>query len=179
MATGPANGLMDAWCQRQLGHAFDAGGAFAAQGQVDAGLLARLLDEPWFAAPPPKSTGRDRAHLIGSQRPCRPRAARRRSFTLLALTAHSVAAALSATQPQTRRVIVCGGGVHNPLLLTALAQALPTANIESSARATAGSGLCGGNGLALAASIWQAAPATRPPSPMLPLRGASGALYPA
>jgi anhydro-N-acetylmuramic acid kinase len=132
--TGPANGLMDAWCQRQLGHAFDAGGAFAAQGQVDADLLARLLDEPWFAAPPPKSTGRDQFHLdwveaalAGGESPADVQA------TLLALTAHSVAAALSATQPQTRRVIVCGGGVHNSLLLAALAQALPTAHIESSA----------------------------------------------
>ena len=97
-------------------------------------MLARLLDEPWFAAPPPKSTGRDQFHLdwvaaalAGHEPPADVQA------TLLALTAHSVAAALSATQPQTRRVIVCGGGVHNPLLLTALAQALPTANIESSA----------------------------------------------
>ena len=55
--TGPANGLMDAWCLRHTGQGFDAGGAFAASGQVDDGLLARLLDEPWFALPPPKSTG--------------------------------------------------------------------------------------------------------------------------
>ena len=53
--TGPANGLMDAWCLRHTGHGFDAGGAFAATGRVDDALLARLLDEPWFALPPPKS----------------------------------------------------------------------------------------------------------------------------
>ncbi len=132
--TGPANGLMDAWCQRHAGQPFDAGGAFAAQGRVDGALLARLLAEPWFAAPPPKSTGRDRFHLdwveaalTGDEAPADVQA------TLLALTARSVADALHATQPRTQRVIACGGGVHNPLLLGALAEAMPNASIESSA----------------------------------------------
>ncbi len=131
--TGPANGLMDAWCQRHTGAAYDAGGAFAAQGRVDGPLLARLLAEPWFAAPPPKSTGRDRFHLdwveaalTGDEAPADVQA------TLLALTARSVANALHATQPRTQRVIACGGGVHNPLLLDALAEAMPNATIESS-----------------------------------------------
>src|SRR3546814_12692943 len=57
--TGPANGLMDAWCLRHRGEAFDRNGVFAAQGRGDDTLLARLLAEPWFALPPPKSTGRD------------------------------------------------------------------------------------------------------------------------
>lgn len=132
--TGPANGLMDAWCQRHTGTAYDAGGAFAARGHVDGPLLARLLAEPWFAAPPPKSTGRDRFHLdwveaalAGTEAPADVQA------TLLALTARSVADALRATQPGTCRVIACGGGVHNPLLMAALAEAMPDALIESSA----------------------------------------------
>ncbi len=61
--TGPANALMDAWCERHTGRAYDADGAFAASGQVDAALLARLLADPWFALPPPKSTGREHFHL--------------------------------------------------------------------------------------------------------------------
>ena len=44
--TGPANALMDAWCARHTGQAFDADGAFAAQGASSAPLLQRLLDEP-------------------------------------------------------------------------------------------------------------------------------------
>src|SRR3546814_8637205 len=47
--TGPANGLMDAWCLRHRGEAFDRNGVFAAQGRGDDTLLARLLAEPWFA----------------------------------------------------------------------------------------------------------------------------------
>ena len=132
--TGPANGLMDAWCQRHVGTPCDIGGRFAAQGSIDGPLLARLLAEPWFAARPPKSTGRDRFHLdwveaalTGTEAPADVQA------TLLALTAHSVAAALHAIQPGTRRVIACGGGVHNPMLMAALAEAMPEAVIESSA----------------------------------------------
>ena len=57
--TGPGNVLLDAWCARHRNAPFDSGGAFAGSGVVDAGLLAALLAEPYFSAPPPKSTGRD------------------------------------------------------------------------------------------------------------------------
>ncbi len=132
--TGPANGLMDAWCLRHRGEAFDRDGAFAASGRVDEALLARLLDEPWFALPPPKSTGRDRFHLDwvetrlrGGEAPGDVQA------TLLALSARTIAAALRATQPGTARVVACGGGVHNRALMAALAGALPGCAVESSA----------------------------------------------
>lgn len=132
--TGPANGLMDAWCLRHTGQGFDEGGAFAATGEVDAALLARLLDEPWFAQPPPKSTGRDQFHLDWVEsRLTGQEAAADVQATLLALTACSVRDALRAQQPATRRIIVCGGGVHNPRLLATLAEALPSAVVETSA----------------------------------------------
>ncbi len=132
--TGPANGLLDAWCQRHTGTAFDRDGALAASGRVDAALLARLRAEPWFALPPPRSTGRDQFHLgwveralQGHESPADVQA------TLLALSASTIADALRATQPATARVIVCGGGVHNPVLMAALAAALPGCTVESSA----------------------------------------------
>ena len=132
--TGPANGLMDAWCLRHSGQAYDMGGGFAAQGRIDEALLARLLDEPWFALPPPKSTGRDQFHLAwmesklrGDEAPADVQA------TLLALSVRTIADALRAAQPHTQRVIACGGGVHNPLLMAALAAAMPGSVVESSA----------------------------------------------
>ncbi|RZA19077.1 MAG: anhydro-N-acetylmuramic acid kinase [Lysobacteraceae bacterium] len=131
--TGPANGLMDAWCLRHAGMPFDADGAFAASGRIDAGLLGRLLEEPWFALPPPKSTGRDQFHLgwvesklRGDEAPADVQA------TLLALSVQTIADALRAAQPGTRRMIACGGGVHNTVLMAALAQALPDIEVESS-----------------------------------------------
>ena len=131
--TGPANALMDAWCELHTGAAFDAGGAFAAQGQVDDALLASLRAEPWFALLPPKSTGREQFHLawLESRLDGIARRAQDVQATLLELTAASVADALLATQPDTTRVLACGGGVHNPRLLARIAARLPGASVES------------------------------------------------
>jgi anhydro-N-acetylmuramic acid kinase len=137
--TGPANGLMDAWCLRHTGRPFDANGEFAAQGGVDESLLARLLDEPWFALSPPKSTGRDQFHLpwveskLHGENDRIPRRPADVQATLLALTVRTIADALRAAQPGTQRIIACGGGVHNRMLMDALAQALPDVVVESSA----------------------------------------------
>ena len=133
--TGPANALLDAWCLRHTGQSYDAEGAFAASGNVDAALLARLLDEPWFTLPPPKSTGREQFHLDwlqerlgGGESPADVQA------TLLQLTAATVADALRAHQPSTTRVIACGGGVRNPVLMRAIAARLPDMAVESTDR---------------------------------------------
>ncbi len=130
--TGPANALLDAWCLRHTGRAFDADGAFAGSGRADAGLLQRLLDEPWFALPPPKSTGREQFHLAWLQ----PRLAGGESpadvqATLLELSAATIADALRAQQPRTARVIACGGGVRNPRLMDAIARRLPGVAVET------------------------------------------------
>ncbi|WP_282277603.1 anhydro-N-acetylmuramic acid kinase [Stenotrophomonas sp. PS02297] len=133
--TGPANALLDGWCQRHLGAAFDADGAFAASGRVDDALLARLLDDAWFALPPPKSTGREHFHLdwvharlgSGSFSPADVQA------TLLELTAATIADALLAHLPGVQRLLVCGGGVRNPLLLQRIAARLPGVAVVSSA----------------------------------------------
>lgn len=133
--TGPANALMDAWCERHTGAGFDAGGAFAAQGKPDPVLLARLREEPWFALPPPKSTGREQFHLAWLEARLGADAASPADVqaTLLELTAATVADALRATQPDTRRVLVCGGGVHNAQLMARLAAWMPRARVESTA----------------------------------------------
>ncbi|MEY3652400.1 MAG: hypothetical protein RL739_570, partial [Pseudomonadota bacterium] len=59
---GPGNVLMDLWCQRHKGQAYDDAGRWAASGQVQAELLTRWMQEPFFHKPPPKSTGRDLFH---------------------------------------------------------------------------------------------------------------------
>jgi len=132
--TGPANALMDSWCQRHTGRPFDAEGAFAASGQVLPALLAQWLSEPWFGLPPPKSTGREQFHLDWAL--AAPAAAGASpadlQATLLALTAATVADALRAHQPDTRRVLVCGGGGRNPVLMAALTARLPGATVETS-----------------------------------------------
>lgn len=136
--TGPANGLMDAWCHAQTGQAYDRDGSLAGRGHIDDGLLARLLDEPWFDLPPPKSTGRDQFHLGWVRTRLRgDENAADVQATLLALSISTVVEALRASQPGTRRVIACGGGVHNANLMAALSghlsSAIPGCTLESSA----------------------------------------------
>jgi len=133
--TGPANALMDAWCQRHTGRTFDADGAYAASGAVDTALLASWRADPWFDLPPPKSTGREQFHLAWAEARMGEGeyAAADVQATLLELTAVTVADALRAQQPDTRRVLVCGGGVHNRQLMRRLAALLPSVAVESSA----------------------------------------------
>jgi anhydro-N-acetylmuramic acid kinase len=133
--TGPANGLMDAWCLRHRGEAFDRNGAFAASGRVDEPLLATLLADPYFALPPPKSTGREHFHLgwldaclhATTASPADVQA------TLLELTARSIAAAIDAHASDAADVLLCGGGVHNQVLVQRLRELLRPRKLGSTA----------------------------------------------
>jgi anhydro-N-acetylmuramic acid kinase len=133
--TGPANGLLDAWCLRHRGEPFDRDGTFAAAGQVDAALLDALLADPYFALQPPKSTGREHFHLAWLLR--QPRAATLApadvQATLLELTARSVADAIRTHAPAAGDVLACGGGVHNPRLMERLAHYLAPCRLASTA----------------------------------------------
>ncbi len=120
--TGPANGLLDAWCQRHRGEPFDRDGVFAGSGQILPGLLEALLADPYFALPPPKSTGREYFHLgwLAGQAPVATLKPADVQATLLEFTARSVANAVAQYAPTAGEVLVCGGGVHNPELMRRL-----------------------------------------------------------
>ncbi|PTT87101.1 anhydro-N-acetylmuramic acid kinase [Pelomonas sp. HMWF004] len=131
---GPANCLMDGWMDRHQGLAFDADGAWAATGRVSPALLATLLAEPFFALPPPKSTGRDLFHLGWLQARLMPGLTPEDvQATLLELSARCVADALRAQMPQVTSVIACGGGACNSQLMRRLADLLPGVKVISSA----------------------------------------------
>jgi len=132
--TGPANALLDAWCQQQYGTAFDADGAWAASGQIHLPLLKRLLDDPWFALPPPKSTGREQFHLnwVCSQFDLNSLLPADVQATLVELSAVTISRALSAYLPNVQRVLLCGGGVHNRYLIQRLHTHLPDVKWVSS-----------------------------------------------
>lgn len=133
--TGPANGLMDAWCLRHRGEAFDRGGTFAASGQVDETLLAQLLRDPYFAMPPPKSTGREHFHLawLDAQLHALSILPADVQATLLEFTARSIAMAIDAHAKDAVDVLLCGGGVHNPVLVQRLQDELEPRQLASTA----------------------------------------------
>ncbi len=126
---GPGNCLMDHWIHQHRGLAYDADGAWAAQGQVLPTLLAAMLAEPFFQLPPPRSTGRDlfnpawlQQHLDRLARQARPEDVQ---ATLLELSAHSMAQALLAHGGSAGRLAVCGGGALNRQLMQRLEAFLP------------------------------------------------------
>jgi len=133
--TGPANGLMDAWHLRHRGAAYDANGAFAASGCVDEALLAALLADTYFAAPPPKSTGREHFHLAWLERHAElaSLAPADVQATLLELSARSIADAIERHAPNAIDVLACGGGVHNAVLMRRLSELLGTRALASTA----------------------------------------------
>jgi anhydro-N-acetylmuramic acid kinase len=131
--TGPANTLLDSWVREHRGTPYDADGAMAAAGTVIPELLEALRADPYFERPAPKSTGREhfsREWLEGFA-PARWRAVDV-AATLAALTTTTVADALRPAGPE--RVLVCGGGVHNPMLMAGLREALPGATVEGTQR---------------------------------------------
>jgi anhydro-N-acetylmuramic acid kinase len=134
--TGPGNLLMDAWCERHLGTAYDADGAWAAGGRVDPALLRRMTAEPYFGLPAPKSTGRDLFtpawvdHILDSGPASRP-AARDVQATLAELTATTIARACRAFVAE--EILVCGGGARNGYLMSRLGALLAPAAVRSTA----------------------------------------------
>lgn len=130
--TGPGNLLLDMWCMRHTGKAFDADGKWASSGRCDPALLNRFLSEPFFQAAPPKSTGRD---LFNDQWLSQfgPEAyvAADVQATLLELSARSIADAITAHCKGMQEIFVCGGGAANGHLLKQLSAHLPATRIES------------------------------------------------
>ncbi|MFE7504857.1 anhydro-N-acetylmuramic acid kinase [Promicromonospora sp. NPDC057488] len=131
--TGPACALLDAATRHVTGGrlAFDADGALAARGEVHPDLLARLLDEPYYMRPAPKTTGKELFHLsylldrVGPTPPT----AEDLLATLVALTARTVADAVRDTATE---VVASGGGTRNPVLMAALRAELPGVAVRTS-----------------------------------------------
>ncbi len=126
---GPANSLLDGVMTTWSGgeQRFDRDGVGAAAGEVDAALLAELLDDPFLRKPPPKSTGRERYGIAEAEGlVARWRAERRELADLLAtLVAFSAEAVVAATRDhlegaRVERILVGGGGARNPVLMRTL-----------------------------------------------------------
>ena len=135
--TGPGNVLLDTWAQRHLGIPLDRAGTWGNGGQVIPGLLACFLEDDYFTRLPPKSTGRElfnldwlEVHLAAWNRRYTPQDVQ---ATLVELTACSIAAEVRRYAPRTARVLVCGGGVHNAMLMARLQNHCGNIPVESTA----------------------------------------------
>jgi anhydro-N-acetylmuramic acid kinase len=137
--TGPANCLLDVAAERVTGgrQVRDDDGLLAAQGTVRSDLFDALLEHPHYSELPPVSTGRevfsagylddvlDRVGPVGG-----PVSGPDLMATLTELTAHTVAHALAPYGVMD--VVVSGGGVHNPTLMSALQRHLGSVRVTTS-----------------------------------------------
>lgn len=127
---GPGNALLDAACVHFTGTPYDRDGELAARGRIRPELLEKLLDEPYYRLPPPKSTGKELFHagylsdVIGRYDGTDVLA------TLTELTAVTVAAEIRYHELDT--VLVSGGGVHNRVLMRRLTAAAGPARLVPS-----------------------------------------------
>jgi len=185
--TGPGNVLMDAWIARHQGCAYDTNGTWAASGKLIPSLLVALLNEPFLALPPPKSTGRDLFHvtwlesklsLFTDLAPVDVQA------TLSAFTAITLANAIEVHATKAKAVYVCGGGAYNAHLMTTLQQALVERRHNAKVKSTQALGISPNHVEALAFAWLAHRHVERKPGNIPTVTGAKdlrilGAFYPA
>ncbi|RYC37875.1 anhydro-N-acetylmuramic acid kinase [Pectobacterium zantedeschiae] len=131
--TGPGNMLLDAWIWRHCAHPYDKDAVWAMSGQVNPLLLRRMLSDPYFALRAPKSTGREYFNMgwlekmLAGLPPITPRDVQ---ATLGELTAMSIAEQVLLVGG-CERLLVCGGGARNPLIMTRLSALLPGIEVST------------------------------------------------
>jgi len=127
--TGPGNAPIDDWMRAKTGAAADYEGALAAAGTVDEAQVARFLQHPYFARRPPKSLDRDDfvSFRLGDL------STEDGAATLTAISAAAIAQSFTHFPAPPQRVLVTGGGRHNPVLMQMLAARLgrPVAPVEA------------------------------------------------
>ena len=128
--TGPANALIDDLMLERTGVAMDRDGRAAAAGAVNRAALNKLLSNPYFSAPLPKSLDRN----AFSRAAVASLSTEDAAATLAAFTAQTLALSLKLLPAAPRLAIACGGGARNATLMAMLADALPCPLEAASAR---------------------------------------------
>jgi anhydro-N-acetylmuramic acid kinase len=111
---------------------YDDGGRLARAGRAIRPVVDRLLADPYFRAPPPKSTGRELFSAAYIERVvdlCRTESREASTedivATAVALTAASIADAFARFVPEpVGEVLLSGGGAKNPALFDTISAAL-------------------------------------------------------
>lgn len=137
--TGPANALLDLWAEKHLNFPFDQGGEWAKKGKILPNLGAEFFSDPYFAKPPPKSTGREYFNLdwleekliATDSQNAKPEDIQR---TLVEMTVQCCANDLRryVKTEKPKRLFLCGGGARNDFLVSCFKEALPDWQISLS-----------------------------------------------
>jgi len=135
--TGPGVAVVDGVVEALYpGMRYDRDGAIARRGRAIAAVVDQLLAQPYFAAPPPKSTGRelfDAAYVRDVIDRCRAAggASEDAVATAVELTARSIADAFKrfVTEP-VAEILPSGGGARHPLLIERIAALLAPRKVK-------------------------------------------------
>jgi anhydro-N-acetylmuramic acid kinase len=135
--SGPGNMLIDAFVLRRTGgqESLDRDGKYALAGVADEAALAAMSADPYFKLPPPKTTGRERfgAQFLEQHRErLETLSLEDGAATLAALTAGTLASAVKSASAPGARIVVSGGGAHNPAIVGELQKRLPGHRVELS-----------------------------------------------
>lgn len=136
--TGTGNVLLNQWIQRHCEDCYDANGEWASTGNINYALVEQLKQDAYFALLPPKSTGVDYFSLDWLENQCELHHYKPEDVqaSLCYLTALTICEAISRVAPETARILVCGGGVHNAYLMQLLSE-----NASCAVQSTADFGL--------------------------------------
>jgi anhydro-N-acetylmuramic acid kinase len=126
--TGPGNMIIDMVVDRYTGGAlhFDRDGEIGRKGRINAELLEKWMNHPYFIKEPPKSAGREEFGTLFWKKHLKflelsPDIVR----TAEAFTAHSVAQAYRQFLPRLpASVVLTGGGARNPVIRQILTELL-------------------------------------------------------
>ncbi|MGQ0287245.1 anhydro-N-acetylmuramic acid kinase [Pasteurellaceae bacterium 22721_9_1] len=132
---GVGNALLDSWIERHQGKRYDKNAQWAKTGHINLALLKDLLDEPFFQQPAPKSTGRELFNLhwldkkLAKYTALLPADIQR---TLVEFTVQGIVQELNHFQTSYPcRLLVCGGGAKNPLIMQSLKDHLPQWQVQT------------------------------------------------
>lgn len=116
--TGPANALLDDFVRKRTGASMDKDGALAAHGTIDRSILSRMMSDPWFNQPFPKSLDRSAFTFA----PVEHLSTEDGAATLAAFTADTVAKGIELAGGADT-IVVAGGGARNPTIVWMIGEA--------------------------------------------------------
>lgn len=136
---GPGNTLMDQYIQLHYpGLYYDKDGTLAKAGRINEDLLAVLLNNSFFEADFPKTTGPElfnMAYLQGAQAQSKTEHLAHEDVlaTLCHFSAQGIIKAIKRTMASVPnpKLMMSGGGMHNPLLVALLKEGLPNAEFST------------------------------------------------
>ena len=136
--TGPGNALLDDWIRQNKNVEYDKEGIWANSGKVDSKLLELLLKDDYFSLSMPKSTGREYFNLewlkTNLDKLNKELSAETIQATLLKLTAVTITDAIKKYADGMTKLLICGGGVNNLLLIKKIQKLLAGIEVTTTSK---------------------------------------------